>query len=171
MAEAAKLKRIPAHIAYAQPRDEAPRDRDRLIELAMAVCIVGVLSALYIIHGQRAIILAHAANAYASKEDNQVAFLESLALEGAPRNANHGGVVGLAAMGHGATGLTFVPAGDTIFVVNWRCMAASKAEIEQELATGPGATTRNLRERAAQAVPLPAESAPPICQGASRDAQ
>ncbi len=104
MADAERLRRLPAHVAYREQADEAPRSRDRLVELAMVVCIIGVLSALYVVNGQQAILRAHLANTFASKDENQVAFLESLALEGEPRGGNHGGVVGLAAMKRGATG-------------------------------------------------------------------
>lgn len=171
MAEAPGIRRRPAHLAWAATADAAPRNRDRLVELAMAVCIIGVLSALYILHAQRLIILSYLSDAYTAKEENQVTFLTSLALEGKPRGGNHGGVVGLAPLRHGVTGLKFLPDSHTTFVINWRCTTASKAEIEQELATGKGQATKNLRDEGAQAVALPASDAPGICQGVNRDAQ
>lgn len=171
MADAEGLRRLPAHEAYREQADAAPRSRDRLVELAMAVCIVGVLSALYIMNGQQAILRAHLANAFASKDENQVAYLEALALEGVPSGGDNGGVVGLAAMKRGATGLKFMPDGDTTYLVQWRCTTASAAEIEQELASGAGQATKTLRTGKAQAVALPAEDAPRICQGETRNAQ
>lgn len=171
MADAKGMRRLPAHVAYREPADEAPRSRDRLVELAMVVCIIGVLSALYVVNGQQAILRAHLANTFASKDENQVAYLEALALEGVPGAGNHGGVMGLAAMKRGATGLKFVPDGDTTYLVQWRCTTASTAEIEQELASGAGQATKNLRAAKAQAVALPAEDAPRICQGETRNAQ
>jgi hypothetical protein len=151
-------------------RDRVPMNRDRIVELAMGVCIIVVLHALYILNNSVHLGKARLANAFSEKTANEKILLEKLAMEGHWDDSNNGEIVSLVDMKNGkVAGLKFFTSGDSLYIVNWECKQATVQEIKNTLKSLPEESAKEFT--ALVPVELPAEYRFKVCQKGAASAQ
>ena len=144
-------------------RDGVPRNRDRLVELVMGVCIIAVLQSLYILSNSAQLGKARLSSAFIEITTNEKSLLEKLALEGVLDDANNGAIVSLVDMKNGkVAGIKFFTAGDPLYVVNWECKQATVQEIVNTLKMLSEANAKKFK--GLEPVELPAEYRFKVCQ-------
>jgi hypothetical protein len=161
-----------AHSAYSIHFDESseklssdgvPRNRDRVVELVVGICIIAILQALYSLNNAVQLGKARLSQAFTEKTSNEKILLEKLAVEGSMDDANNGVIVSLVDMHNGTvTGLKFYTAGDSLYVVNWKCKQATVQEIVSTLKMLPEASAKKFK--GLEPIELPAEYRFKVCQ-------
>lgn len=136
---AQKMMRTSGLLRDAHPQDATPRSRDRVVGFAIAVCIIGVLQALYLLNNATMLGKARVTNAVSWEPPTmQPALMETLAFEGALDDAHQRELVRVADMHNGTVaGLKFFIAGDPLYVVNWQCKAATVQEVAEAVQALP----------------------------------
>lgn len=128
-------------------RDGAPMNRDWLVELAMGVSIVAILQALYILNNAALLDKVRLSYAFMDKTNNELIFLEKLAIEGNKDDSTDGGFVSLVDMKNGkVAGLKFFAEVESIYLVDWGCRHATVQEIEETIKVLPEANAKKFRE-------------------------
>ncbi len=167
MAEAVRRRPF---LGPAAARSDAPRNRDRIFELAVGICIVGVLQALFLSDHYAELVKARMSHAFIDKTMDETALLETLAVEGTPEGAQRGEIVSLVNLHDGrVSGLKFFLDGDTLYLAHRACRQATVQEIAGTLNALP-------KEKASEfaglePVELPAEYTFKVCREGSSGAR
>ncbi len=151
-------------VSGAAAQDGAPRSRDRVVEFALACCIIGVLQALYLVNNAIVPYKARLARAvFHSGGDEQIAILEAMAIEGSWSGTREGATVSLVDMPNGTVaGLKFFADKYPLIVVNWQCKLATVPEIENALKSLPA--NKAEAYKGLTPIELPAEYGFRVCQ-------
>lgn len=154
----------------AAARDGAPRNRNRVVELAVGVCVIAVLTGLYILNNAAMTGKARMTYALWGKSVDEKPLLENLAIEGRWGNASNGEFVSLVKMRNGTVaGLKFFTGEDSLYVVNWKCKQASEREVADALKLLPAKTA--VAFKGLEPVELPAEYGFKVCQRGDESAR
>jgi len=161
-------------------RDGVPASRDRIVELIMAVCIIGVLHGLYVMNHYAVPGKARMIAAFEGKNADEMKLREILAVEGNWGNANNSEIVSLVDMKNGkVAGLKFFVTSDPLYVVNWECRQATVQEIMHAKKSLPenSLLDKSLPDKSAkifkdlEAVELTAEYGFKVCKKGGAGAQ
>jgi hypothetical protein len=127
-------------------RDGVPMNRDRIVELVMAVCIIAVLHGLYILHNYALPGKARMVAAFEGKSADEKPLLETFAVEGDWDNAGNGEIVSLVNLKNGkVAGLKFIASGNSMHMVNWKCSQATVQEIAHAMKSLPDKSAKEFQ--------------------------
>ncbi len=170
MAEKEVTRTTDTLLQCASEPDTAPRSRDRVVEFAIAICIIGVLEALYLLNNAPMVSKARLVGAIGLDPPSAKTVLpETLAFEGALDSADQREFVRVANMRNGTVaGIKFLIAGDPLYVVNWQCRAATAQEVAEAVKALPDEKAAALRSLTP--VELPPDHQLKTCQQGSGSA-